>query len=1004
MASSRAMRRASRRPSPLRGTTQDKEEQNNGFEEEKKETHPRFTDTGEWIEPEVPPMKVSTEEWPGINKSNTVDWLQPLGTMPAPKVYTRFKEPTSTRAFVTCASPERGGVKATIAKKVIGRGRKTTEPREKMPLKASSKTNTRASLGTKIKEDEDEYNPNGMELHSTPHEPPSSSSRLQKNLPQPPMPTDKGREALRAIVDQAVVRAREVKNEPLGLAIQKMFDESLKDRNLAQQLDAVLGQRASERQILDFQTYIRMAKKQFKAKAEEDARKAAESTVSTNSTSFIIKHGDAEPRAHLSLQSTKRTPVRPSPSVVPQKRSITVEADANGTSTTNEQPPVKRSRHSRSPSPFSELSDLGSKEPSMEPSLEPENVSEDNSKPVSNNRTQTKQATAKRGRDKGDRWFKPTIHPDKLHLSYEVSEKKRRKLRQSFDDVVYEESGIRGSLGLSTSLAGMNMTTESTQTPSQSIFHSQNGADDPTHLHSPASSGQGDLLVPPPPGARRQSSRQATPSALGRVVRQARKTARVKQSPMKKRMGPGVVAGIQRASGGRNSPVGYDQMGDNGEHENVDYCTACGGSGELLCCDGCPRSFHFTCLDPPEDPTSPPRGEWFCHVCEANQKPHSIAEQGVFSGLQSRIEQRNPVAFNLPLQVRDHYEGVRTGEEGEYEDEAPFMSKIKAGANEYPETIKLYTPSGQLKTCFHCGGTSQGRREIISCDYCPHRWHLDCVDPPLAVAPKRHGGKVPWKCPAHLDASLMEIAAAQAAERDGGRVIKIRRPKNAKIVQSVLRRGVVASIQIDVENEPDPELRTTEFEDSFGVIHQVPEKGLKLDFIDRVKRATTEQLATFNNLMRQQQLQHGFDVSNDEWSAELAKRPPHEREAALNLAWFATHHKDLNLGDLKVGSLNFGSEQVETLTIDALISALIQMVNAEERLTNSKEVVHPGPSKNWKTAVNTRSSTKGRSKTSTPTGKSQDRNLSPQARETLVKVQELIRRRLEDEWGEEDDP
>lgn len=34
---------------------------------------------------------------------------------------------------------------------------------------------------------------------------------------------------------------------------------------------------------------------------------------------------------------------------------------------------------------------------------------------------------------------------------------------------------------------------------------------------------------------------------------------------MKKRMGPGVVAGIQRASGGRNSPVGYEQMGDNGE-------------------------------------------------------------------------------------------------------------------------------------------------------------------------------------------------------------------------------------------------------------------------------------------------------------------------------------------------------------------------------------------------------------------------------------------------------
>ena len=83
--------------------------------------------------------------------------------------------------------------------------------------------------------------------------------------------------------------------------------------------------------------------------------------------------------------------------------------------------------------------------------------------------------------------------------------------------------------------------------------------------------------------------------------------------------------------------------------------------------------------------------------------------------------------------------------------------------------------------------------------------------------------------------SLRDVSAAQFAERDGHRVIKIRRPKHAKIVQSVLRRGAVSSGMIDVENELDSELRTTEFEDPFGVIHQVPEKGIKLDFIARVK-------------------------------------------------------------------------------------------------------------------------------------------------------------------------
>ena len=240
-----------------------------------------------------------------------------------------------------------------------------------------------------------------------------------------------------------------------------------------------------------------------------------------------IKH--EEIAANSSKQASKRASTRPSPSVVPQKRAIVLEADANGTSAVIE-PPNKRSRQSLSP--FSELSDLGSKEPSIEPSVEPENASEDNSRPVSRGRTQSKVVPAKRGRDKGVGWFKPYIAPDQLHLPYEESMAKRRKLQRSFDDVQFAESAIRCSLDLATSPRGTNVIAESSQTPqpSQTVFVAQNGADDATHPHSPASSGQGDLLVPPPPGARRQSSRQATPNAVGRVVRQVRKTARVKQS------------------------------------------------------------------------------------------------------------------------------------------------------------------------------------------------------------------------------------------------------------------------------------------------------------------------------------------------------------------------------------------------------------------------------------------------------------------------------------------
>ncbi|KNE58091.1 hypothetical protein AMAG_04910 [Allomyces macrogynus ATCC 38327] len=53
----------------------------------------------------------------------------------------------------------------------------------------------------------------------------------------------------------------------------------------------------------------------------------------------------------------------------------------------------------------------------------------------------------------------------------------------------------------------------------------------------------------------------------------------------------------------------------NNDIVNQDTCFSCGTDGHLLCCEGCPRSFHLICLDPPLDPETAPDGEWFCHEC-----------------------------------------------------------------------------------------------------------------------------------------------------------------------------------------------------------------------------------------------------------------------------------------------------------------------------------------------------------------------------------------------------
>lgn len=100
---------------------------------------------------------------------------------------------------------------------------------------------------------------------------------------------------------------------------------------------------------------------------------------------------------------------------------------------------------------------------------------------------------------------------------------------------------------------------------------------------------------------------------------------------------------------------------------NDDYCSACSGQGELLCCDGCDRSFHFGCLDPPMD-ISELEGHWYCCMCTTNRLPLSNQPRGLFSTLLHNVEKKNPCVFSLPQGLREYFTGMKTGEDGSYED------------------------------------------------------------------------------------------------------------------------------------------------------------------------------------------------------------------------------------------------------------------------------------------------------------------------------------------------
>ena len=111
------------------------------------------------------------------------------------------------------------------------------------------------------------------------------------------------------------------------------------------------------------------------------------------------------------------------------------------------------------------------------------------------------------------------------------------------------------------------------------------------------------------------------------------------------------------------------------QDDNDDYCSSCGGNGDLVCCDGCTRSFHFKCVDPPMIEGGALPDEWFCNDCISRRQPRTKDEDGIFGSLLSNLYRRNPSAFHLTKDIREYFVGVKTGTEGEYEEGGVQKSK-----------------------------------------------------------------------------------------------------------------------------------------------------------------------------------------------------------------------------------------------------------------------------------------------------------------------------------------
>ena len=129
---------------------------------------------------------------------------------------------------------------------------------------------------------------------------------------------------------------------------------------------------------------------------------------------------------------------------------------------------------------------------------------------------------------------------------------------------------------------------------------------------------------------------------------------------------------------------------------------------------------------------------------------------------------------------------------------------------------------------------------MIQCDYCNLSWHLECLDPPLAVAPPKESktSRILWMCPNHVDPLLNDIdPKANPSNQDRpttSRNYRIRRPKNLTFVNTTLTRGSKNNGLIEVVSDSDDDEALTP--PASPQYLRIPQRSIKLDFIDRMKR------------------------------------------------------------------------------------------------------------------------------------------------------------------------
>lgn len=284
-------------------------------------------------------------------------------------------------------------------------------------------------------------------------------------------------------------------------------------------------------------------------------------------------------------------------------------------------------------------------------------------------------------------------------------------------------------------------------------------------------------------------------------------------------------------------------QGDDDAAANDDFCSTCYGDGQFLCCEGCPKSFHFSCLDPPLDSQSIPEGEWFCTECLAKRKPPMPYKRGLFGPLVYYLDTHNSVQFSLPKKIRQKFRGPTSNELYYSDSDSKTSTSPRSSFGEYSAT-KMKNKQGKSTSCHGCKKSTVTGGPVVRCEYCPINFHLSCLDTPLTTG---KAVTTKWKCPNYAN-----------KDHKKKRRSKSTKPVDISLLRELQNDAILESVMSSDEEYPEYRAPLFNYSDSStgvsatvpqsllkpltqsGVVYRIPEEGVKLDFIQRVHEANDE--------------------------------------------------------------------------------------------------------------------------------------------------------------------